>query len=196
MWEDIALFRCKGVLLSGEWGGALAGVHFYGLGAAWPLFIRSVSFGGSSLYSLKDIRLCRPYLVRLIVTLFLFRIFMYKIFFCWRLWLRCSLLIDGCLFCLLAMWMLIMRSGLPGYSSTTVRCRAVYDLSSSSGWQQMVTQPTHIDGGVLDLVLTDVHDLVEVWVGLPVGKLNIVPFSSTWCRSNLFITWCICRRSI
>ena len=33
----------------------------------------------------------------------------------------------------------------------------------------MVTEPTHIDGGVLDLVLTDVPDIVEVRVGTPVG---------------------------
>ena len=33
----------------------------------------------------------------------------------------------------------------------------------------MVTEPTYIDGGVLDLVLTDVPDVFVVWVCLPVG---------------------------
>ena len=33
----------------------------------------------------------------------------------------------------------------------------------------MVTKPTHIDGGVLDLVLTDVPDVAGVRNGSPVG---------------------------
>ena len=33
----------------------------------------------------------------------------------------------------------------------------------------MVTEPAHIDGGVLDLGLTDVPDVVGVRVGSPVG---------------------------
>ena len=42
----------------------------------------------------------------------------------------------------------------------------------------MVTGPPHIDGEVLDLVVTVVHDLLEVRVVLPVGIIIIVPFSS------------------
>ena len=36
-------------------------------------------------------------------------------------------------------------------STTTVQHRAALDFASSSGCEQMVTQPTHIDGGVLDI---------------------------------------------
>ena len=54
-------------------------------------------------------------------------------------------------------------------STTTVHGRAALDFVSSSGYEQMVTEPTHIDGGVPNLVLTSVHDLFEVWVGSPVG---------------------------
>ena len=46
------------------------------------------------------------------------------------------------------------------------------DFASSSGCEQMITEPTHIDGGVLDLVLTDVPDVVVVRVGSPVGILD------------------------
>ena len=42
-------------------------------------------------------------------------------------------------------------------------------FASSSGCEQMVTDPTHIDEGIFDLVLTDAHDLVEVRVGYLVG---------------------------
>ena len=35
-------------------------------------------------------------------------------------------------------------------------------------FEQTVTEPAHIHGGVLDLMLIDVPDVVEVWVGSPV----------------------------
>ena len=47
--------------------------------------------------------------------------------------------------------------------------RAARDFASSSSCEQMVTEPTHIDRGVLDLVLTDVPDVVGVRISWPVG---------------------------
>ena len=52
-----------------------------------------------------------------------------------------------------------------GSSTTTVHGRAALDFASLSGCEQIVTEPTHIDRGVLDLVLTDAHHLVGVRVG-------------------------------
>ena len=49
----------------------------------------------------------------------------------------------------------------------TLRGRDVRDFASS-GCEQMVMDPTHIDRGVLDLVLTDVPTLVRVRVDSPV----------------------------
>ena len=43
---------------------------------------------------------------------------------------------------------------------TNLHGRAARDFASSSGCEQMVTELTHIDGGVLDLVLTDVPMLM------------------------------------
>ena len=40
----------------------------------------------------------------------------------------------------------------------------------------MVTEPTHIDGGDLHLVLTDVSDLVAVPVESPVGTSDHIAF--------------------
>ena len=54
-------------------------------------------------------------------------------------------------------------------SSTTLHGRAERDFASSSSFEQMVTEPTHIDGGVLVLVLTNVPGVEGVWVGSPVG---------------------------
>ena len=46
---------------------------------------------------------------------------------------------------------------------------AAYDFASSAACCQLVDGPTHIAGGTLDLVLTDIPDLVKVVVGSPVG---------------------------
>ena len=58
------------------------------------------------------------------------------------------------------------------YTQRLVRFRtafAIFCVYSSSGWEQTVTEPTHIDGGVLDLVLADVPDVAGVQFGSPVG---------------------------
>ena len=47
--------------------------------------------------------------------------------------------------------------------------RPALDFASPAGCEQMVTESTHIDEGVLDLVLIDVYDIVEVRVGSPFG---------------------------
>ena len=54
-------------------------------------------------------------------------------------------------------------------STTTLHGKTLRDFASSSGCKQMVTEPTHIDRGVLYLVLTDVPDVERVLVGSPVG---------------------------
>ena len=53
-----------------------------------------------------------------------------------------------------------------------VHIRAALDFASSAGCEQFVTEPIHTDEWVFDLMLTDVHNLVEVRVGLPVGSTN------------------------
>ena len=73
-------------------------------------------------------------------------------------------------------------------STTTVHGSAALDFVSSSSCEQMVTEPTHIDGGGggPDLVLTDVHDLVEVRGGSPVATSD---HSTIFMDdSNLFFT--------
>ena len=47
--------------------------------------------------------------------------------------------------------------------------RAARDFASSLGAKQMITEPTHIDEGVLALVLTIVSDVVGVRVDSSVG---------------------------
>ena len=55
----------------------------------------------------------------------------------------------------------------------------------------------HIEGGVLDLVLTDVHDIVGIWVDPPVGTsdnsavlMNVVleqPIPHEMCRQEVYL---------
>ncbi|KAK4315411.1 hypothetical protein Pmani_013328 [Petrolisthes manimaculis] len=56
-----------------------------------------------------------------------------------------------------------------GSSITTRYGVAALDFSSVSGCDQLVVGPTHVRGGTLDLVMTDVPDLVEVAVVALIG---------------------------
>ena len=62
-----------------------------------------------------------------------------------------------------------------GFSTTNLQGRTAHDFASSSGCEQMVTEPTHIDEGVLDLGLTDVPVVVAVGVESPVGTSDRSP---------------------
>ena len=59
-----------------------------------------------------------------------------------------------------------------GSSTTNVQGRAAHDFASSLDCEQVVTEPTHIEGGVLDLVRTDDIVVVGVRVGSPVGTCD------------------------
>ena len=74
--------------------------------------------------------------------------------------------------------------------------RAARDFASSSGCKQMVTEPTRLDGGVLDLVLTDVLDVVGVRADSPVGTFDrSAVLIDVWLEQPK-LTWFLGRRSI
>ena len=47
---------------------------------------------------------------------------------------------------------------------------AVFDFATVSGCDQLVIGPIHARGGTLDLLMTDVPDLVRVTVVAPIGN--------------------------
>ena len=47
---------------------------------------------------------------------------------------------------------------------------AAFDFATVSGCDQLVVGPTHARGGTLDLLMTDVPDLVRVAVVAPIGN--------------------------
>ena len=55
-----------------------------------------------------------------------------------------------------------------GSSTTTLQGRAACDFASSSGCEQMVTDPTYINGGFLDLMLTSNQVTIILQINVPV----------------------------
>ena len=47
---------------------------------------------------------------------------------------------------------------------------AAFDFTTVSGCDQLVVGPTHAHGGTLDLLMTDVPDIVRVAVVAPIGN--------------------------
>ena len=56
-----------------------------------------------------------------------------------------------------------------GSDRTDAHGRAAYDFVSVTNCSQLVRGPTHTDGGTLDLVMSDVPELIDVVVGSPIG---------------------------
>ena len=58
------------------------------------------------------------------------------------------------------------------FGSTTTNSHGVaaFDFATVSGYDQLVAGPTYARGGTLDLMITDVPDLVRVAVVTPIGN--------------------------
>ena len=56
-----------------------------------------------------------------------------------------------------------------GSHSTDAHGRAAYDFVNLTNCSQLVRGPTHVAGGTLDLVMSDVPELVDVVVGSSIG---------------------------
>ena len=58
--------------------------------------------------------------------------------------------------------------------STTTKSHGVaaFDFATVSGCDQLVVGPTHACGGILDLLMTDVPDLIRVAVVAPIGNTD------------------------
>ena len=57
-----------------------------------------------------------------------------------------------------------------GSTTTNRHGIAAFDFATVSGCDQLVVGPTHARGGTLDLLMTDVPDLVRVGVVAPIGN--------------------------
>ena len=57
-----------------------------------------------------------------------------------------------------------------GSTTTNRHCVAALDVTTVSGCDQLVIGPTHARAGTLDLLMTDIRDLVRVAVVAPLGS--------------------------
>ena len=78
--------------------------------------------------------------------------------------------------------------------STTTNSHGVADLdfATLSGCDQLVIGPTHASGGTLDLLMTDVPDLLRVAVVAPLGRSDhsslSIAISMAQAIPNLFVS--------
>ena len=61
-----------------------------------------------------------------------------------------------------------------GSTTTNHYYVAAFDFTTVSGCDQLVVGPTHARGGTLDLLMTDIPDLVRVSVATPIAVGNSV----------------------
>ena len=71
------------------------------------------------------------------------------------------------------------REWLNSISPTDRHGLCAYDFSSESGCVQLVSEPTHVSGNCLDLILTDVPGVVTSSVGSPIGTSDHSRISAT-----------------
>ena len=57
-----------------------------------------------------------------------------------------------------------------GSTMTNSHGVAAFDFATVSGCDQLVVGPTHARDGILDLLMTDVSDLIQVAVVAPIGN--------------------------
>ena len=71
-----------------------------------------------------------------------------------------------------------------GFRTTNRNGVAAFDFATESGCDKLAVGPTHAHGGTLDLLMTDVPDLVRVAVVAPIGNSDHSSLSAAflWLR--------------
>ena len=68
-----------------------------------------------------------------------------------------------------------------------------FDFTTVSCYDQLVVGPTHACGGILDLLMTDVPDLIWVAVVAPIGNSDHSSLSAVISKAqavpNLCVSW-------
>ena len=84
-----------------------------------------------------------------------------------------------------------------GFSTTNLHGRSVRDFTSSLECEQMIAENTHVNGGLLDLVMTDVPDVIGIRVDSAIGTsdhsavfIDVVldqPIPHLVCRQEIYL---------
>ena len=80
--------------------------------------------------------------------------------------------------------------------STTTNRHGVgaFDFATVSGCDQLVVGPSHARGGTLDLLMTDVPDLIQVAVVAPIGNLDHSSLSAVISMAQAVPNLCVSRK--
>ena len=80
--------------------------------------------------------------------------------------------------------------------STTTNRHGVeaFDFATVSGCYQFVVGPTHVRGGTLDLLMTDVPDLVRITVVAPIGNSDHSSLSAVISTAQAVPNLCVSRK--
>ena len=81
-----------------------------------------------------------------------------------------------------------------GSTTTNRHGVAALDFATVSGCDQLVIGPTHARGGTLDLLMTDVPDLVRVTVVAPLGRSDLSSLSIAISMAQAIPNLCVSRR--
>ena len=71
---------------------------------------------------------------------------------------------------------------------------AALDFATVSGCDQLVIGPTHTHGGTLDLLMSDIPDLVLVAVVTPLGRLDHSSLSIAILMAQAIPNLCVSRK--
>ena len=81
-----------------------------------------------------------------------------------------------------------------GSTTTNRHGLAAFDLATVFGCDELVVDPTHARGGTLDLLMTDVPDLVRVAVLAPIGNSDHSSLSAVISMAQVVPNLCVSRK--
>ena len=81
-----------------------------------------------------------------------------------------------------------------GSTTTNRHVVAAFDFATVSGCDQLVVGPTHERGGTLDLLMTDVPDLIRVAVVAPIGNSDHSSLSAVISMAQAVPNLCLSRK--
>ena len=81
-----------------------------------------------------------------------------------------------------------------GYTTTNRHGVAAFDFATVSGCNQLVVGPTYAHGGALDLLMTDVPDLVWVAIIAPIGNSDHSSLSAVISIAQAVPNLCVCKK--
>ena len=83
-----------------------------------------------------------------------------------------------------------------GSMTTNSHGVAAFDLATVSGYDKLVVGPTHACGGTIDLLMTDVPDLVRITVIALIGNSDHSSLSAVISMAQAVPNLCVSRKVI